>query len=592
MVLVLFLAAALCEGRDFPPELLRRLRLTARAELPFQAQVVLGLAVLEVGDPHVTELAGGLAAAVDNPAGQKIREDFLRQLRAPLLELIPEEPPSADLGGFTIERTTAKVGRNDPCPCGSGRKYKRCCLSTAAPETPRADPAVPGGARDRFHRTMSDAQFATLHSIELARIDPAELTTSRLFGAIVALALYRLYDAAERFLAELATREELPEGMTPDEARSQIIWRAFSRGDLPVVERSIETFDDPEEVAPALTIGLAILRGAPDALDLIEKQAQKGLAASSWDDLGHLCSALIFCTPALGILVSRGVIDPDRPLDAERLLAAVEEARDMLLLPPNDPAWEIYDLLSEQHVEKQLEQAEADRSEKLAAEANQLRLAVAEARARESATRRELARREKELARATRDQEERREEVARTREGAGLTPEELTRLRGKIDEFKTRIAEGNEERRELRRQLSRLGARMEEALSRDGDPDGDPDGEGAGDAEEGAEPLELEAEAGRGHLTLRIPIFSREFREDLGNVADHVARDAVATAGALAAADAGAWYSVKHVRAIEHLRSARIGRHRILFHLEGEDELAFLRLIHRRDLEVTLRKMG
>ncbi|MGH6777570.1 MAG: SEC-C metal-binding domain-containing protein, partial [Bradyrhizobium sp.] len=20
-----------------------------------------------------------------------------------------------------------KVGRNDPCPCGSGQKYKRCC---------------------------------------------------------------------------------------------------------------------------------------------------------------------------------------------------------------------------------------------------------------------------------------------------------------------------------------------------------------------------------------------------------------------------------------------------------------------------------
>ncbi len=23
----------------------------------------------------------------------------------------------------------AKVGRNDPCPCGSGRKYKKCCLN-------------------------------------------------------------------------------------------------------------------------------------------------------------------------------------------------------------------------------------------------------------------------------------------------------------------------------------------------------------------------------------------------------------------------------------------------------------------------------
>ncbi|OYV65112.1 MAG: hypothetical protein B7Z72_12525, partial [Gemmatimonadetes bacterium 21-71-4] len=20
------------------------------------------------------------------------------------------------------------VGRNDPCPCGSGKKYKKCCL--------------------------------------------------------------------------------------------------------------------------------------------------------------------------------------------------------------------------------------------------------------------------------------------------------------------------------------------------------------------------------------------------------------------------------------------------------------------------------
>jgi SWIM/SEC-C metal-binding protein len=22
---------------------------------------------------------------------------------------------------------SAKVGRNDPCPCGSGKKYKKCC---------------------------------------------------------------------------------------------------------------------------------------------------------------------------------------------------------------------------------------------------------------------------------------------------------------------------------------------------------------------------------------------------------------------------------------------------------------------------------
>ncbi|RVR73132.1 aromatic amino acid transport family protein, partial [Citrobacter freundii] len=25
-------------------------------------------------------------------------------------------------------KVDAKVGRNDPCPCGSGKKYKQCCL--------------------------------------------------------------------------------------------------------------------------------------------------------------------------------------------------------------------------------------------------------------------------------------------------------------------------------------------------------------------------------------------------------------------------------------------------------------------------------
>ena len=27
-----------------------------------------------------------------------------------------------------IRNRSAKVGRNDPCPCGSGKKYKNCCM--------------------------------------------------------------------------------------------------------------------------------------------------------------------------------------------------------------------------------------------------------------------------------------------------------------------------------------------------------------------------------------------------------------------------------------------------------------------------------
>ncbi|TSJ91646.1 hypothetical protein FG002_001700 [Chitinimonas sp. BJB300] len=30
-----------------------------------------------------------------------------------------------------IKREAPKVGRNDPCPCGSGKKYKKCCGANA-----------------------------------------------------------------------------------------------------------------------------------------------------------------------------------------------------------------------------------------------------------------------------------------------------------------------------------------------------------------------------------------------------------------------------------------------------------------------------
>jgi uncharacterized protein len=37
--------------------------------------------------------------------------------------LSPRDPVSPQ------QRETPKIGRNDPCPCGSGRKYKKCCMN-------------------------------------------------------------------------------------------------------------------------------------------------------------------------------------------------------------------------------------------------------------------------------------------------------------------------------------------------------------------------------------------------------------------------------------------------------------------------------
>ena len=37
------------------------------------------------------------------------------------------EPAAASPDRIQVKRSTPKVGRNDPCPCGSGKKYKYCC---------------------------------------------------------------------------------------------------------------------------------------------------------------------------------------------------------------------------------------------------------------------------------------------------------------------------------------------------------------------------------------------------------------------------------------------------------------------------------
>ncbi|MFC1937968.1 SEC-C metal-binding domain-containing protein, partial [Chloroflexota bacterium] len=34
----------------------------------------------------------------------------------------------------------SKIGRNDPCPCGSGKKYKKCCGITGDSKSGISEP--------------------------------------------------------------------------------------------------------------------------------------------------------------------------------------------------------------------------------------------------------------------------------------------------------------------------------------------------------------------------------------------------------------------------------------------------------------------
>jgi uncharacterized protein YecA (UPF0149 family) len=47
----------------------------------------------------------------------------------PLEKKEEEEKIKEFFHSIQIQREGAKTGRNDPCPCGSGKKFKKCCLN-------------------------------------------------------------------------------------------------------------------------------------------------------------------------------------------------------------------------------------------------------------------------------------------------------------------------------------------------------------------------------------------------------------------------------------------------------------------------------
>ena len=65
----------------------------------------------------------------------------------------------------------AKPGRNDPCPCGSGNKYKKCCL--AKEEAVAHDRFVEAQARRDERPETRSAETAAAHRLHLREVKAA-----------------------------------------------------------------------------------------------------------------------------------------------------------------------------------------------------------------------------------------------------------------------------------------------------------------------------------------------------------------------------------------------------------------------------------
>lgn len=75
------------------------------------ADVLIGMDIIRLGDFSITNVNGKTTFSFRVPSLETI--DYVKEQQSPEIQ----QPITA----------SKKVGRNAPCPCGSGKKYKHCC---------------------------------------------------------------------------------------------------------------------------------------------------------------------------------------------------------------------------------------------------------------------------------------------------------------------------------------------------------------------------------------------------------------------------------------------------------------------------------
>jgi hypothetical protein len=494
------------------------------------------------------------------------------------LRVLPEAAPKRWVTGYTVRQKSPTAGRNDPCPCGSGKKYKKCCLGkdeTTAPSEP-PEPEL-----------LTVEQLGELRPQQLRRLDPDKLNSMQLVVAYRRLADFHWWEAAARLLDVFAMRTDLEDA---NGHRQDFTLRLLEAGELELAQRQYAKLSP--EAQDELRLELACARREEGLLDRLEAAARQGLLPEATTTLVDLAHVLLRHSPALGILVARGALSADRALDSGLLLEATENARDAAALPPFEPWWDIWDMMLTERMgkvrQRTLEEANADVSAYALAE---LKAATDEAQGLRTELRNlelrleALASERDALAQAAAPQD-----LQQARARATELESERRRLKNKVEQLRGLLSDSQRERTELRQRVATLvqtdaeGPRASEARPSASERPTDIGGDAV-------EALELDDETRFAPRRLLVPELTARAKKSLLDLPAHIGRAALACLTELAAGDEASWARVKRLRTVEGIRSARVGIHYRLLCRVQETELRVLDIVHRRELEVAIGHM-
>lgn len=568
----------------------------------YAALIAAEMSVLHKADPqpirhvlHILEndysmnpmLEGMLAGALDllHTSGADVEPETLLS-QVDIMKLLPQQrPPVVIGGGQTVRRPISKIGRNEPCPCGSGKKYKKCCLDKE-PELLRDASPYAGLTMSQVRSSpqlVDDADFIeSMRAYELKKLEPASLNPDQLLAAYRRAELFGLRELGFDMLLEL---EQRPDAHDFDKGHFvDLLESAMEAGNLELAKKIRAHVPDEIMAEPELTrlrFDLLENRQYLQELESLLRREMTCTADMPDSPLLDLSYGFEKTFPALSIVLARAYIsaNPDRMLDIQTLLKTVRRARAAIGIE----AWEdpIEDYVEWSFARDLEEFREADRSEKLSKLIKGAEAARDETRAKEK----ELRQKEIELRRLSGHLEKQSNRTFQP-PAADPTPpmastaaekETIQRLRQRIDRLKGEISAQQQIRRDLREELR---MQREVSLRRKATDQTEPQPAG-GERMADAEP------AGRKIL---IPKYSTAFGRACEAVPPPVAAKALKSVAEFAAADETAWRHTRPIKRIAQCYRIRIGKnYRVLIRWIPDEKIEALDLIPRKALETWIR---
>lgn len=575
-------------GVHLPGSLLTCARKAARDPQNTNYEKTLLFAVATMGgDPGLMELVlqHDEGKKMDDPrmkdweeGAKKLGEQMLTIWRHPAFDLVPKEVRRTVAEGNTMRRAVARTGRNEKCPCGSGKKYKQCCMEKDA-ELLHHSTAIAGVTtmelRANPERYLTSQELNETSAVEAARFDPHKIPPEMRENYLAALCRGKMFERCAEAMEIFGFSAEL------EEAWDNISLRMAQGRRKDLVERMLKLRPDALE-SKNQALQLFFLEDNPAKLHehitsgaMIFLQEEKDPVAM----MGFARALLNSRLCAMGILVTRGLLPLLPREQASQFLKEMLEARDKLTLGPEDPISEVLDRLS-------LEQRTGTGREAAALREVQQRLndkLLETRRYRENVERLEKELTHREQLAASAKPSTFTESAAGPAASAPATSAGdagLAELRQKVGQLRTALKERHSERNALRRELDEAHAALDTMRQ--------PAPANAGNGEPGEasheEDLLLPQEDGSTHPVRTIE-FPKDFREKLASLPKSVARGTMTTLGRMAAGEASAFVGAVRLKACPDITRQRIGiDFRLLVRLLP-DRVQVVDLIPRQDLE-------